>query len=94
MSLFRRKRKELSPEQQEIIAALDREIDACIMAFDDAAESLAPVDTSTMMGVRNRMKAAAEAAVEAFQYPGDYNWVRLSGWYHEPMINEYQFNWN
>ena len=81
-------------EQQEIIAALDREIDACIMAFDDAAESLAPVDTSTMMGVRNRMKAAAEAAVEAFQYPGDYNWVRLSGWYHEPMINEYQFNWN
>ena len=56
--------------------------------------TLAPVDTSTMMGSRKRMKAAAEAAVEAFQYPGDYNWVRLSGWYHEPMINEYQFNWN
>jgi len=81
-------------EQAELIAALDKEIDACIAAFDKAAQTLAPVDTSTMMGIRNRMKAAAEAAVEAFQYPGDYNWVRLSGWYHEPMINEYQFNWN
>lgn len=81
-------------EQQAIISALDAEIDACIAAFDDAADTLAPVDTSTMMGIRNHMKEAAEAAVEAFEYPGDYNWVRLSGWYHEPMINEYQFNWN
>ena len=81
-------------EQKEIAGALEAQIDACITAFDQAADTLAPVDTSTMMGIRNRMKAAAEAAVEAFQYPEDYNWVRLSGWYHEPMINEYQFNWN
>ena len=83
-----------TPEEQAIIAELNTEIDACITAFDKAADTQAPVDTSTMMSIRNRMKEAAEKAVEAFQYPGDYNWVRLSGWYHEPMINEYQFNWN
>ena len=81
-------------EQRAAHAELESALSACIEAFDKAADTLVPADTYSMMSIRNRMKAAADAAAEAFNYEQPYNWVRKPGWYREPMINEYQFNWN
>lgn len=73
--------------------ALDEAIDACVLAFDEAADSMGDQDTKDMVYLRNKMKPAVEKAAKAFKYPTDIEWGRNSYWYREPMINERQLEW-
>lgn len=84
----------MTQEQQDAYAELDEAVDACIDAFDAAADSGSSRDTDVMMIARQRLKKAASAAAEAFAYPENLRWARLDDWYNEIMINEYQLNWN
>ena len=74
--------------------ALDEAIDACILAFDQAADTNTDADTNAMIKARNAMKPAVEKAAKAFKYPEKIKWGRNEYWYNEPMINERQLNWN
>ena len=74
--------------------ALDQAIDACILAFDQAADTTSPKDTNAMIQARNAMKPVVEAAARTFRYPEAVKWGRSDYWYRDPMINERQLNWN
>ena len=74
--------------------ALDEALDACILAFDQAADTIIDSDTNLMVHARNALKPAVEKAAEAFDYPGTIKWGRSDYWYREPMINERLLNWN
>lgn len=78
----------------ETYKALDEAIDACILAFDQAADTNTDADTNAMIKARNAMKPAVEAAAKAFKYPEKIKWGRNEYWYNEPMINERWLNWN
>ena len=78
----------------ETYKALDEAIDACILAFDQAADTNATADSNAMIKARNAMKPAVEAAAKAFKYPDKIKWGRNEYWYNEPMINERWLNWN
>lgn len=73
--------------------ALDEAIDACVLAFDDAADSMGKQATEDMVYLRNKMKPAVEKAAKAFKYPTEIKWGRNSYWYREEMINERQLEW-
>ena len=74
-------------------AELDAAIDACITAFDLAADTMEDKDTKAMVSARTAMKSAVEKAAKAFGYPEEIKWGRSDYWYREPMINERQLEW-
>jgi len=80
--------------QTEEYMVLDAAIDACIQAFDLAADTTGDADTNAMVKARTAMKPAVEKAAKAFDYPETIKWGRNSYWYNEPLINERWLNWN
>ncbi|MBR5302805.1 MAG: LCP family protein [Clostridia bacterium] len=84
----------LTQAQQDAFAALDAATDACILAFDQAADTMASDDTKAMVDARNAMKPTVEKAARLFRYPTPIKWGRNEYWYREQMINEVSLNWN
>ena len=74
--------------------SLDEAIDACILAFDQAADTTTDADTNAMIKARNALKPTVEQAAKTFKYPDKIKWGRNDYWYNEPLINERWLNWN
>lgn len=81
-------------EQLEAFAAMDEATDACILAFDQAADTMDEMDTNAMIKARDAMKPTVTKAAKLFDYPTNIKWGRNDYWYMEEMINEVILNWN
>lgn len=84
----------LSAEQRDARKALEAAHDAAVAAFDAAALDQNGDDRNALVRAKNELKAQIEAASEVLEYKETLRFKLTDPWYEDPLINEYQFNWN
>lgn len=82
-----------TPEQQKALSEFIAAHDACVAAFDTAADAQESKTDKKMLASRKALREAGERAVAAFNYTEAVKWSSNTIWYEDPMINQWQPNW-
>ena len=79
--------------QQEMLAEFIAMHDACVRAFDQAADTMSSADNRNMSTVRRELRALGDKLGNAFSYPKAISWYTSTLWYKDPLINAWQIDW-
>lgn len=83
-----------NPKQKEARKALEEAHDAAVLAFDAAALEQSGDNRNALLDKRNQLKKAIENVTVLTDYEETIRYKVNDPWYEDPMINEYQYNWN
>jgi len=81
-------------EQKEARKALEEAHDEAVIAFDAAAIEQSGDNRNVLLDRRNKLKKAIENVSVLTDYGETIRYKVNDPWYEDPMINEYQYNWN
>ena len=73
---------------------LEEAHDAAVLAFDAAAIDQSGDNRNALLARRNELKKAIENVDDLTDYEETIHYKVNDPWYEDPMINEYQYNWN
>lgn len=93
-SLLEEKKLFKTTEQKEARKVLEAAHDAAVTAFDAAALEQSGDNRNALLNARNVLKKAIETAVDLVEYQEKIYYKVNDPWYEDPLINEYQYNWN
>lgn len=82
-----------SGQQSEALTELISAHDACVAAFDAAADAQESKTDKKMLAARKALREAGEKAIAAFHYDEKVEWFTNTLWYEDPMINEWMPIW-
>lgn len=83
-----------SAEQKAAREALEALHDEAIAAFDAAALEQSGDNRNALLRLRNELRKEIENAAAVLEYTETLRFKLNDPWYEDPLINEYQFNWN
>lgn len=83
-----------SAERKEARETLEKAHEAAVLAFDAAALEQSGDNRNALLSAKKNLKKALENAAQVLEYPETIRYKLNDPWYEDPMINEYQFNWN
>ena len=83
-----------SGERREARRALQKAHDEAVAAFDATAIEQSGDHRDALVRARNALKKEIENAAEVLEYDQTIRFKLNEPWYEDPMINEFQFNWN
>ena len=83
-----------SAEQKKARKALEEAHDAAVLAFDAAAIEQSGDNRNALLDKRNYLKKAIENMEALTDHKEPIHYKVNDPWYEDPMINEYQYNWN
>ncbi|MDD6040528.1 MAG: hypothetical protein PUD63_04955, partial [Clostridia bacterium] len=83
-----------SGERREARRALQKAHDEAVAAFDATAIEQSGDHRDALVRARNALKKEIENAAEILEYDQTIRFKLNEPWYEDPMINEFQFNWN
>ena len=91
---YGRQQKDLTENQQQVLAALEAQHDLTVAAFDTAADEQTIGANEALTTARTKMRKLGEEASYALGYMRDAKWNNSALWYRDPLINEYtQVDW-
>jgi len=82
----------MTEAQQAALNKLQAALDAAVLAFDAAADSMSADDQKVMVEKRRELRSAGDEAAVLLTGK-DAPWSTGKYWYADPMINEYQYSW-
>lgn len=80
--------------QKEARDALEAAHDTAVALFDAAAIEQSSDNRNDLLDARNKLRKAIENAAELVEYEENIRYKVNDPWYEDPMINEFQYNWN
>lgn len=81
-------------EQKAARKTLEEAHDAAVLAFDAAALEQSGDNRNTLLKASRELKKEIENAAAVLEYAETIRYKVNDPWYEDPMINQYQFNWN
>lgn len=91
---YGRQQKDLTENQQQILAALEAQHDLTVAAFDTAADEQTIGANDALTAARTKLRKLGEEASYALGYMRDAKWNNSALWYRDPLINQYtQVDW-
>lgn len=82
-----------TPQQAQALQEFITAHDACVAAFDTAADTQELKTDKKMLTARKTLREAGEKAMAVFGYTEKVEWFINTLWYEDPMINEWMPKW-
>jgi len=80
-------------KQQDMLERLIQAHDACVLAFDEAADAQTSAANRKMSDARKALRELGEKAQTTLKYTGKISWYSSTLWYKDTAINAWLIDW-